>query len=127
MEDRFGQSVIVQIDENILKETNIVKCKSLLSLHQSIRGSILETIIIPYNSQNNNVQLISRYTIRLDKLCTGKLNCMLKSSGHSYRSLKFTVTHFIYNTVNDYTAQTLCTRTVLSCISAAESRYTSAH
>jgi hypothetical protein len=47
MENRVGQSVIVQIDENILKETNIFKCKSLLSLHQSIRESILETVIIP--------------------------------------------------------------------------------
>jgi len=47
MEDRFSQSVIVKIDENILKETNIVKCKSLLSLHQSIRVSVLETVIVP--------------------------------------------------------------------------------
>lgn len=47
MEDRFGQSVVVQIDENILKETNIVKCKKLLSLHQNIRETILETVIIP--------------------------------------------------------------------------------
>jgi hypothetical protein len=42
-----GLSVIVQIDKNVLNETNIVKCKSLLSLHQSIRGPILETVIIP--------------------------------------------------------------------------------
>jgi hypothetical protein len=42
-----GLSVIVQIDANVLNETNIAKCKSLSSLHQSIRGPILETAIIP--------------------------------------------------------------------------------
>jgi hypothetical protein len=35
MEDIFGQRVIAQIDENILKETNIVECMRL-SLHQSV-------------------------------------------------------------------------------------------
>jgi hypothetical protein len=47
MEKRVGQSVIVQIDENILKVTNIFKCESLLSLHQSIREPISETVILP--------------------------------------------------------------------------------